>query len=107
MPYSIAMQAKSKAKSKNEGIRHSLTSPPFHPKTFLTFHPTSLQSNRRHTIQHPRHLIHTHLRSLHTPHLTPLPQALEALCQFPALALVDEEDVFLAICIADRGAENM
>ena len=66
-----------------------------------------LQSNRRHSIQHPRHLIRRHLRALQTPHLTSLPQHLQSKSQFPALSVIDEEDVFLAVGIADRGAEDV
>jgi len=66
-----------------------------------------LQSNRRHSIQHPRHLIRRHLRALQTAHLTSLPQPLQSKSQFPALSVIDEEDVFLAVGIADRGAEDV
>ena len=67
----------------------------------------NLQSNRRHSIQHPRHLIRRHLRALQTPHLASLPQSLQPKGQFPALGFVNEEDVFLAVGIADRSAEDV
>jgi hypothetical protein len=67
----------------------------------------NLQSNRRHSIQHPRHLIRRHLRALQTPYLTSLAQPLESKSQFPTLSLINEEDVFLAVGIADRGAEDV
>jgi hypothetical protein len=66
-----------------------------------------LQSNRRHSIQHPRHFIRRHLRTLQTAHLTSLAQALQSESQFPTLCFVNEEDVFLAVGIADRGAEDV
>lgn len=66
-----------------------------------------LQRNRRNRIQYPRHLIRCHLTALQTTHLTALSQFLQPKSQFPALGLVDEEDVFPAISIADRCAENV
>jgi hypothetical protein len=66
-----------------------------------------LQRNRRNCIQDPRHLIRRHLAILHTPDLASLAQTLESDGEFPALGLVDEEDVALAVCVADRGAEDV
>tara|TARA_R110002003_G_scaffold143_13_gene13278 strand:+ start:8324 stop:8662 length:339 start_codon:yes stop_codon:yes gene_type:complete len=66
-----------------------------------------LQRNRRNRIQDPRHLIRRHLAVLHTPDLASLAQALESDGEFPALGLVDEEDVALAVGVADRGAEDV
>lgn len=69
--------------------------------------PTSSQRNRRNRIQNPRNLIRRHLAILHTPHLTTFAQSLQAKRKLPALALIDEEDVFLTICVADRSAEDV
>lgn len=92
-------------------IAHS--SPTHHPIPIPFTSPFPLllisfsQRNRRHRIQRPSHLIRRHLTVLQTPHLTPLPQSLQPERQFPALRFVDEKDVFLAICVADRGAEDV
>jgi hypothetical protein len=67
----------------------------------------SSQSNRRNRIQYPRHLVRRHLTVLHTPHLAALAQALQSNGQLPALRFIDEEDVFLAVCVADRSAEDV
>jgi hypothetical protein len=67
----------------------------------------SSHMHKRHRIQSPRHLIRRHLTGLHTPYLAPLPQALQPNSQFPGLRFIDEEDVFLSVCVADRGAEDV
>jgi hypothetical protein len=66
-----------------------------------------LESQRWNSIERPRHLVRCHLTVLQTPNLTALPETLESDSEFPALRLVDEEDVFLAIRVADRGAEDV
>lgn len=80
----------------------SLSSPP--PSSSLL---TSLLGNRRKHIKYPRHLRRRNGAIIHTANLATFPQALEALGQFPALALVDDEDVSLAVAVADRGAEDV
>jgi hypothetical protein len=70
-------------------------------------HSTTLQRQRRHSIQRPGHLIRRHLAILQTPDLASLTQTLQAESEFPALTIVDEEQVFLAVCVADRGAEDV
>jgi hypothetical protein len=84
-------------------LQHSL----FPPHLPLIQAQASLQSNRRHSIQHPSHFIRRHLCTLQTAHLTSLAQALQSESQFPTLCFVNEEDVFLAVGIADRGAEDV
>jgi hypothetical protein len=67
----------------------------------------SLQRQRRYSVQCPHHLVRRHLAVLQTSHLTSLPEALESEGEFPALALVNEEQVFLAVGITHRGAEDV
>ena len=62
---------------------------------------------RRHGVEDSCNLIRRHLAVLQATHLTALSQSLEADGDFPALAFVDEEDVFLAVGVTDRCAENM
>jgi hypothetical protein len=65
------------------------------------------QCQRRNSVQCPHHLVGRHLAVLQTPDLTAFAQALESECKFPALRLVDEEQVFLAVGVAHRGAKDV
>lgn len=62
---------------------------------------------RRHAVQHPEHLIRSHLAVRKTPNLASLAKTLETEGEFPALGFVDEEDVFLAVGVADRCTEDV
>jgi len=63
--------------------------------------------HRGYGIEDTSHLVRRHLTTLHTTHLTSLTQPLEPKSKFPAFRVVNQEDIFLAIGIADRGAEDM
>lgn len=67
----------------------------------------SLQGDRRNGVEYPRDIVRRHLTILQTAHLTSFAQPLKPKSEFPAFGLVDEEDVFLAVGIANRGAENV
>jgi hypothetical protein len=63
--------------------------------------------NRRDSIQHPRHFIGRHLRTLQTSYLATLAQFLQAKGKFPTLTFIDEENVAFAFSISYRGAKDM
>lgn len=75
-----------------------------HPHSTLA---ACLQRQRRHRVECPSNLVRRHLTILQTPDLTTFPEPLQSESEFPALRLVDEKDVFLAICVANRGAEDV
>jgi hypothetical protein len=66
--------------------------------------PCSLQRDRRNGIQNPCNLIRRHLAILQAPDLASFSEALQSQSELPALRLVNEEDVFLAVGVADRGS---
>lgn len=69
--------------------------------------PTSRSCNRWHCVEDPSHLIRRHLAVLHAADLAALAQTLQANGDFPALRLIDEEDIFLVVGIADRSTEDV
>lgn len=60
-----------------------------------------LQSNWRNGVEYPRNIIWRHLTVLQTTHLTSFAEPLKAKSKFPAFGLIDEEDIFLTVSIAD------
>jgi hypothetical protein len=89
-------------------IPHRATLQAHPPKSILTPSISPYTSIYRwNTVKHPRNLIRGHHIIRHTPDQTAGPQFIESDGHFPALGVVDDEDVFAAVCVADRGAQNM
>lgn len=63
--------------------------------------------NWRDRVEHARHFVRGHHIIRHAPDLASHAQTLEPNRHFPALGVVDDEDVFLPVGIADRGAEDV
>jgi len=79
----------------------------FLPSACQPNHPIIRSCKRRHGVQYPRYIAGCHLAILQTANLAALAQSLQTEREFPALRLIDEEDVLLAIGIADRSAEDV
>ena len=62
---------------------------------------------RRHRVQYSRHLARRHRRIRQGANLGALAQSLESNSDLPALRLVDQEDVFLAVAVAHGSAEEV
>lgn len=58
-------------------------------------------SKRRDCVQKPDHIVWRHLAVLQAADLAALTQALQTERKFPALGFVDQEDVLLAVSVAD------
>jgi hypothetical protein len=61
----------------------------------------SCSRKRRNCVQKPDHIIWCHLTVLQAADLAALAQALQTERKFPALRVVDEKDVLLAVGVAD------
>ena len=59
------------------------------------------------SVQYPRHIIWRHLAILQAANLAALTQPLQAEGKLPALRVIDEEDILLAIGITYRSTEDV
>ena len=65
-------------------------------------HPNTCSCQRRDRVEQPQHVVGSHLAVLQAADLAALAQPLQTKREFPALRLVDEEHVFLAVRVAHR-----
>lgn len=106
-----------RARSRREGGNLNTCQPPLchtHiPRLFASttlILPTSshlASCHRRNRVQDSRHLARRHCVVRERANLRALPQPLQANRNLPALRLINQEDVLLAVTVADARAEDM